>query len=273
NVIEPFLDEYRAGRTPSPCVHCNRTVKISHLVALADRFGATAVATGHYARIETDLSGGVRLLRGRDLEKDQSYFLFGVPSASLRRLRTPLGHLDKAAVRSEGRRLGIPNADKPDSQELCFVPDGDIRGFVERERGAQPAGDIVDAAGGVLGEHDGIAGFTVGQRRGLKLGGGPPRYVLRIVPDENRVVVGDEGDLAAPGLRARDVQWVHGRPSERFQASVRIRYRHEPAPAWVTPTDAGFDVEFDEPQRAVTPGQATVVYQHDEVVAGGFIEA
>ncbi|MEO0321981.1 MAG: tRNA 2-thiouridine(34) synthase MnmA [Myxococcota bacterium] len=270
-VVGPFLDAYRAGRTPSPCVHCNRTVKLVHLAALAERFGCDAVATGHYARVRPGPEG-VRLLAGVDRDKDQSYFLFGVPGDVLARMRFPLGELTKAQARAEGRRLQVPNADKADSQELCFVPDGDIAGFVQRERGPGRPGRLLSGDGEVLGHHGGVEGFTVGQRRGLGLGGGPARYVLRILGDD--VVVGGNDALAGTQLRARDARWVGPRPRGPFEATVRVRHRHRPAPARVTPGDGDrFEVAFLEPQRALTPGQAAVVYRGDQVLGGGFIDA
>jgi len=270
-VVEPFLDEYRRGRTPIPCVHCNRTVKLVMLDTLRARFGCDAVATGHYARIRDD-GGRVVLERGVDRDKDQSYFLFGVPGDTLSRLILPLGGLTKTETRAAGRRLGVPNADKPESQELCFVPDGDISGFVSRHRGTATPARMVDDTGAPLGEID-IAGVTIGQRKGLGLGGGgKTRYVLRIVGDTNEVVVGEEAGLFGDALLARDVSWVAPRPAGPIAASVRIRYRHEPADAEVTPTDEGFVVRFHEPQRAITPGQAVVVYRGEEVIGGGFIE-
>jgi tRNA-specific 2-thiouridylase len=272
HVVEPFLDEYQQGRTPSPCVHCNRTVKLVMLTELADRFGCTHIATGHYARIEGDAAGRAVLRRGLDTQKDQSYFLFGLPEATLERLIFPLGALEKGETRAHGRRLGIPNADKPDSQELCFVPDGDIAGFVHRARGDEPLGHVVDVEGKVLGEHRGISGFTVGQRRGLGLGGGAPtRYVLRIVPDTHDVVVGDADELLAMELSARSAHWLADIPRAPFRAAVRVRYRHPPAEALVSPTEDGFEVRFDAPQRAISPGQAAVVYRDDDVLGGGFI--
>lgn len=273
-VVEPFLDDYAAGRTPSPCVHCNRTVKLLQLASLADRLGCAWIATGHYARIERD-ADGVRLLRGIDLGKDQSYFLYGVPSEVLERMVFPLGARTKDEVRAEGRRLGLPNADKPDSQELCFVPNGDVRGFVERERGQVRAGRIVDESGVELGRHEGIEGLTVGQRKGLQLGGQDrPRYVLKIVPDTGDVVVGAEAALFSRDVRVSDARWVRA-PREGFAADVRVRYRHTPARAWVEPGPngfaQGFTVRFEEPQRAITAGQAAVVYVGDEVIGGGLI--
>jgi len=271
HVVEPFLDSYLAGTTPAPCVACNQHVKVTRLLELADRFGCDVVATGHYARIVEHDDGSVRLLRGRDLHKDQSYFLYGVPPHVLKRLRFPLGELTKDRTREEGVRLGVPNAQKPDSQELCFVPDGDIGGFVERERRVSQRGEVRDASGQVVGEHQGIYRFTVGQRRGLGLGGGPVRYVLRVLPEENTVVVGDEQGLFAQACETSSAAWCGPVPDGPFEALVRVRYRHAPAPARVSVTDQGFRAEFREPQRAITPGQAAVIYRGDEVVGGGII--
>jgi tRNA-specific 2-thiouridylase len=270
-VVEPFLDAYLGGTTPAPCVACNQHVKVARLVELADRFGCERVATGHYARIEQAGDGTVRLLRGRDQAKDQSYFLYGVAPSVLARLLFPLGALTKPETRAEGVRLGVPNADKPDSQELCFVPDGDIGGFVERERNVAQRGPIRDPSGAVVGEHNGIYRFTVGQRRGLGLGGGPARYVLRVLPAEQGVLVGDEQALLGTQLEAHSAAWCRGRPSGPFDAQVRVRYRAAPAPARVFPDGDTFRVEFGVPQRAITPGQAAVVYDGDEVVGGGLI--
>lgn len=271
HVVDPFIADYQAGRTPIPCVHCNRTVKLTYLVEVARRFGATHVATGHYARLEPRDDGTLRLLRGLDRDKDQSYFLFGLPEATLTRMVFPLGELTKSQVREAGRRLGVPNAEKPESQELCFVPDGRVGDFIERQGVATTPGRIVDSRGEVLGAHDGIANFTRGQRRGLGLGGGGARFVLRIVPDSAEVVVGDEADLYQAELTATDVHWIGAKPRGVFQGEVRIRYRHPGAQADIIPGDHGFEVRFDEPQRAVTPGQAAVVYRDDEVIGGGFI--
>ena len=271
SVVDPFITEYQAGRTPIPCVSCNRTVKLTYLADVARRFDATHIATGHYARLERANDGPLRLLRGRDDDKDQSYFLFGLPQSTLERLLFPLGNLTKAEVRDVGRRLGVPNADKPESQELCFVPDGRVGDFINQQGSPTGSGDIVDPDGTVLGRHEGVANFTRGQRRGLGLGGGGTRYVLRIVPDAAQVVVGEESQLYDQRLTATDAHWVTGRPADAFQGEVRIRYRHRGAFADVTPTGDGFEVRFDEPQRAITPGQAAVVYRGDEVIGGGFI--
>jgi len=271
HVVDPFVTEYQAGRTPIPCVSCNRTVKLTYLTEVARRFDATHIATGHYARLARAGDGHLRLLRGRDQDKDQSYFLFGLPQSTLERLVFPLGDLTKPEVREAGRRLGVPNADKPESMELCFVPDGRVGDFINRQGSPTATGQIVDASGAVLGAHDGVANFTRGQRRGLGLGGGGARYVLRIVPDTAEVVVGDEAELYDARLMATDAHWIAGKPAATFQGEVRIRYRHRGARADIIPSGTGFEVQFDEPQRAITPGQAAVVYRGDEVIGGGFI--
>ncbi|MGB5222140.1 MAG: tRNA 2-thiouridine(34) synthase MnmA [Polyangiales bacterium] len=271
HVVDPFVADYQAGRTPIPCVSCNRTVKLTYLADVARRFDATHIATGHYARLARAGDGHLRLLRGIDDEKDQSYFLFGLPQSTLERLVFPLGELRKSEVREAGRRLGVPNANKPESQELCFVPDGRIGDFIARQGTPTTPGNMVDSRGEVLAVHEGVANFTRGQRRGLGLGGGGARYVLRILPDRAEVVVGEESELYDAQLRATDAHWIAGRPAEPFEAEVRIRYRHRGARADITPNGTGFDVRFEEPQRAITPGQAAVVYRGDEVVGGGFI--
>lgn len=270
DVVAPFLADYQAGRTPSPCVHCNRMVKLAYLFDVADRFDCSHVATGHYARVRAEGDRHV-LWRGRDRQKDQSYFLFGLDPAKLSRLIFPLGDLVKHESRQAAREFGLPNADKPDSQELCFVPDGDIASFVRRETGPEAGGQVVDEAGRVLAEHQGLSAFTVGQRRGLGLGGGPTRYVLRVVGDEGRVVVGPAAGLMRGELRAEDARWLHAPADPEFEAEVRIRYRHTPARAIVRVDDGGYTARFEDPQRAITPGQAAVVYSGEEVLGGGFI--
>jgi tRNA-specific 2-thiouridylase len=274
HVVDAFVSDNLAGRTPSPCVHCNQHVKLGRLVQIADRLGARSIATGHYARIGRDPSGAPLLLRGRDRNKDQSYFLFGLPESLLDRLVFPLGELEKDDARLEAKRLGLPNWNKPDSQELCFVPDGNVSGFVKRESSDAQAGEggnIVDEQGKVLGTHTGIEGFTVGQRRGIRVPGPTPRYVLRVLPESREVVVGDDARLLAGQLEASDASWSASIERAPLRAEVRIRYRHEPAPATVTPSERGFSVRFDEPQRAIAPGQAVVVYRGDQVLGGGFI--
>ena len=271
HVVDPFVTAYQNGQTPIPCVQCNRTVKLVHLAALAQRFDASHVATGHYARL-VHKNGKTTLLRGHDHNKDQSYFLFGLPQQTLKELVFPLGELTKPQVRDHGRRLGVPNADKPDSVELCFVPDGDVRDFVQTDAGRTRAGRVIDERGQPLGTHDGIEGFTVGQRRGLSLGGGArPKFVLRILPQSGDVVVGDVDKLMSRQLNATDAHWIAPPEQTSFDAEVRIRYRHEAAPARITRHQSGFVAEFADAQRAITPGQAAVVYKDDEVLGGGFI--
>jgi tRNA-uridine 2-sulfurtransferase len=270
-VVEPFITTNLAGKTPIPCVACNQQVKLGRLWEIAQSFGAEKLATGHYARLHVQADGRAELLRGRDESKDQSYFLFGVPQRILRRLVFPLGELIKTDAREQARRLGLPNWAKPDSQELCFVPDGNVRGFIERHAGAPLPGDIVDEAGEVLGRHPGIAGFTIGQRRGIGVTGPEPRYVLKIVHETNQVVVGHADRLGRSELAAEGVSWTSARPEAPFAGLVRIRSRHTPVEALVTPTATGFTAQFANPQDAVAPGQAAVVYVGERVVAGGYI--
>lgn len=275
DVVEPFVASYAEGTTPAPCVRCNQHVKLTKLVALADAFGASHVATGHYARLVRDEDGTMRLFAAVDRLKDQSYFLYGASQATLSRLMFPLGGRSKSDTRDLGRKLNVHNAEKPDSQELCFVPDGKIGDFVEkRTTNGSTAGRLLDADGTALAEHDGIHRFTVGQRKGLGLSGGPARYVLRILPDTGDVVVGDAEGLMSVNLRASEAVWTSGKPSGPFDGAVRIRHRHEPASARITPIgDDMFEAVFADPQRAITPGQAAVIYRGEEVVGGGFITA
>jgi tRNA-specific 2-thiouridylase len=272
HVVDPFVRTNIAGRTPIPCVACNQQVKLARLWQVAQSFGAERVATGHYARLRRGETGEVELLRGRDLHKDQSYFLFGVGQDVLSHMLFPLGELQKSEARELARTHGLPNWDKPDSQELCFVPDQDVRGFVERQVGqAADGGEIVDSQGQVLGKHRGITGFTIGQRRGLGVPGREPRYVLRIIEDTRQVVVGSAEELAVAELSAQDVTWTSTQPAAPFEAQVRIRSRHTPADCIVTPTPQGFTARFLRPESAVAPGQAAVVYAGELVVGGGYI--
>jgi tRNA-uridine 2-sulfurtransferase len=271
-VVDRFISENRAGRTPIPCVACNQTVKLGRLEEIANSFGADLIATGHYARVNRTPTGAVELLRGRDESKDQSYFLFGVPQRVLARLTLPLGEMLKTDARAHAQRLGLPNWAKPDSQELCFVPDGDVRGFVSRHAGNQPEGEVLDESGQVLGRHQGVAGFTVGQRRGIGIPGKDLRYVLRVMPETQAVIVGPADRLLSNALCADTVTWTTREPTGPFEAQVRIRSRHRAAQARVTPTAFGFEAEFEVPQSAIAPGQAAVVYQDDRVIGGGYIQ-
>lgn len=275
-VVSPFVRDYLGGRTPLPCALCNTEVKFASLVEKTRALGAEAVATGHYARKDREGEGGrYRLLRGRDRSKDQSYFLFGLSQEQLALAEFPVGDMEKAAVRQLARERGLPVADKAESQEICFVPDGDYAAFVERQApGEDRAGPIVNAAGEELGRHRGIHGFTVGQRRGLGLTSPRPLYVLQVLPEERTVVVGEDEALLADRFVAGQVSWLSvSEPEGPRRADVRIRYRHGEAPATLRPLGGGrVEVVFDEPQRAITPGQAAVFYDGEVCLGGGWIE-
>jgi tRNA-uridine 2-sulfurtransferase len=270
--------EYTIGRTPLPCAHCNSDLKFATLAERARGFGADAVATGHYARVEQDTATGRYLLRrGADGAKDQAYFLFSLTQEQLAVARFPIGDRDKSAVRHYARARGLPVADKPDSQEICFIPDHDYAGFVSSHAPHLPApGVITDERGHVLGKHDGIHRFTVGQRKGLGLASsstGAPLYVLELRPSDQQVIVGPKQALEKKALRASGVNWILERPETARRVTTQIRHRHAAAPAAVTAVGPeGADVVFDEPQIAVTPGQAVVFYDGDVVVGGGWID-
>jgi tRNA-specific 2-thiouridylase len=274
-VIEPFADAYLAGRTPLPCAVCNRRFKFGSLLARARALGAEGVATGHYARLEDDPETGERrLLRARDRAKDQSYFLFDLSAQQLAGARFPLGELEKDEVRARARALGLATAEKPESQEICFVPAGDYARVVEEIRpGAAPGeGDVVDAAGRVLGRHGGIHRFTVGQRRGLGVAGGERRYVRALDAGANRVVVGSEAELAVRGARLEGVRWIGTPPAGPVEAAVRIRYRHPGSAARIEgAADGSAAVWFEAPVAALAPGQAAVFYAGERVLGGGWI--
>jgi tRNA-specific 2-thiouridylase len=275
-VISNFVREYAGGRTPLPCAHCNSDLKFATLLERARGLGADHVATGHYARVELDeRTGRYRLRRGLDAAKDQSYFLFSLDQAQLSRARFPVGALTKSEVRAHARALGLLVAEKPDSQEICFVPDGDYASFVARHAPeAAVGGAITDRAGRVLGHHDGIHRYTVGQRKGLRLSASMPLYVLALDPSDRTVIVGPREALDETRLTATGVNWIAGTaPGGPLEASVQIRHRHAPASATVHALAGGrAQVRFAAPQRAVTPGQAVVFYVGDEVVGGGWIE-
>jgi tRNA-specific 2-thiouridylase len=286
-VIRPFVADYLAGRTPIPCALCNNHVKFDQLLVTARRIGASRIATGHYARIRrNEASGRYELLRAVDTTKDQSYFLFGLTQEQMSHTVFPLGALSKHAVREIARRAALPVAEKPESQEICFVPSGDYAQFIEAYRaeqgskedaaetlGTEEAGELVATSGEVLGRHPGIQHFTIGQRRGLGIAAGRPLYVVRIEPATRRVVVGEESELRRETCEVRDVNWIAWEsPAEPFEAAVKIRYRHEPASAVVEPRGANAAcIRFHAPQRAVTPGQAAVFYSGDNVLGGGWI--
>ena len=270
-VIDYFQREYESGRTPHPCIACNDKIKFSFLAQRARMMEASHVATGHYARIEPDRAGDWALRRGVDADKDQSYVLFGMRQEQLAATLMPVGCYPKSEIRQLAADAGFPNADKPDSQDICFIPTGDYREFL-RQRTDEKPGHIVDDTGNVLGQHDGIQYFTVGQRRGLGLSGGPPRFVIRLEPDTRQVVVGSEENLYRDTLFVSPVSWVScNPPPPETEVTVKIRYKFAEAPATVTAIGDGVLACFREPQRAITPGQAAVFYQGDVVLGGGAI--
>ncbi len=269
-VVDYFVAEYGRGRTPNPCLACNEHVKFRALLDRAVALDADFLATGHYARI--DRSGGrLRLLRAVDDAKDQSYVLYTMGQPELAKTLFPLGAYEKPRIRELAREMRLGLAEKPDSVDICFVPDGDYKTFVSK-RLPQAAGVIRDAAGVTIGAHTGVAGFTVGQRRGLGVATGEKRFVTAIDPALSVVTIGGEGELMSRALIAEHVNWVGDCPNGPMAAAVKIRYRSAPAAAIVTPfADGGARVEFDAPQRAITPGQAAVFYDGDEVLGGGAI--
>ena len=281
DVVGPFVKSYLEGETPIPCVACNSRLKFASLDRTALSVGCEKVATGHYARVRHDEAAGrYRLLRGKDARKDQSYFLWELTQEQLSRSLFPLGEMSKDEAREAARRHGLNVAGKKESQEICFVPDGDYAGFIERyleaegREGERPArGEIVDTQGRVVGQHEGVHRYTTGQRRGIGVPRQLPLYVVRVEPETNRVVVGEAEELSSDEFTAAGVNWISfEEPTAPVRADVRVRYRHTESPATITPLPGGrVRVRFDEPQRAVTPGQATVFYRGDEVVGGGWI--
>jgi tRNA-specific 2-thiouridylase len=276
-VIDDFVASHAGGRTPNPCVRCNERLKFGPLIRFARAVGAEALATGHYARLalaDGDGAGSPRLLRAVDRDKDQAYFLFAVRPELLSFVRFPLGGLTKAEVRGEARRLGLPNWDKPDSQQICFIPDGDHKAFVAARGGAGKPGAIVDESGRELGQHPGTHHFTVGQRKGVPpVGGGQPRFVLRVDAGSGQVSVGPRSLLGRRELRVGDARWL--RPAtlrSSFRCEVQIRHHSRPHPGTVNPRDGGADVTLDAPADGVAPGQAAVFFRDDEVLGGGWIE-
>ncbi|MCC7291113.1 MAG: tRNA 2-thiouridine(34) synthase MnmA [Phycisphaerales bacterium] len=272
-IIEGFADEYAAGRTPNPCVECNNQLKFGRLIEYADAVGAEFVATGHYARLGRRDGRNV-LSRAADAAKDQSYFLFGLDRRALDRVVFPLGGMTKDEVRRVARERGFPNCDKPDSVEICFVPERDYASVVRQRRPESfREGDVIDSEGRVIGRHSGIPGYTIGQRRGLGIALGEPAYVTRLNVLDNTVTLGPRGDLLSRGLLADRANFLIDAP-DAFRADVKIRYLHRAAPASVERLDeCHVRVTFDEPQSAVTPGQATVFYEGGVVLGGAWITA
>ena len=279
-VVRPFVDDYLRGRTPIACTNCNSEVKFEPLLRMARQIGAERLATGHYARIRHDAaSDRFQLLRALDPAKDQSYFLWGLSQEQLSRSEFPLGELCKDEVRDIARRSALPVAEKPESMELCFVPNGNYVQFIHAYASDQKIplnsgdGEIVSESGEVLGRHSGIQNFTIGQRKGLGFAAGKPLYVLAIEPESNRVVVGDDEALRTTVFEVEGVNWVSiAQPAQPVHAKVKIRHKHEPAPALVEALpDGRARIAFAAPQRAVTPGQAAVFYDADVVLGGGWI--
>src|SRR5579862_5538031 len=281
-VVKPFIADYLAGRTPVPCTQCNNFIKFDQFLDLAAGVGAERVATGHYAQLRWNPDNGRwEMLRSVDRNKDQTYFLFGLKQEQIARSQFPLGGMEKSAVRELASELGIPTAAKPDSQEICFVPNGDYASFIDayfREQGIAEqdvAGELVTAEGQVVGEHAGVHHFTVGQRRGLRVAVGEPLYVISTDATTRRVTIGRSDELLKSAAFVSDVNWVSiAAPIEPIRAEVKIRNKHAAAAATILPTTdpARVEVRFDDAQRAVTPGQGAVFYAGDLVLGGGWIE-
>lgn len=282
SVVEPFVRSYLGGETPIPCVACNSRLKFASLDKMAVSLGCDKVATGHYARVEYDeASGRYKLFRGAHRWKDQSYFLWELTQEQLSRALFPLGDMTKDDARTIARGADLYTAEKQESQEICFVPDGKYADFIDRylehegrSAEAPGPGQIVTTGGEIVGAHSGIHRYTVGQRRGLGIAHEKPLYVVQIERSTNRIVVGEEVDLESTEFSAKGVNWISfDEPSQPVRAEVKVRYRHEPAPATIHLLPNGrATIRFDEPQRAITPGQSTIFYRADEVVGGGWIE-
>ncbi|MGB9742938.1 MAG: tRNA 2-thiouridine(34) synthase MnmA [candidate division WOR-3 bacterium] len=274
-VINDFCAEYRQGRTPNPCIRCNRLIKFGLLRQRAVALGAEFIATGHYARIVKDQSGRFHLYRGVDPGKEQSYFLYHTSQEQLAGLLLPVGAMTKGQVRMRARELGLPNAERPESQEICFIPDNDYARFLKKRHPEFfQAGPVYDLSGRRLGTHSGIVNFTIGQRKGLGLALGERRYVVRIDPGENAVYLGTENDAYQRRVWAGAVHWIGPAPAGPVRVWAKVRYQSPGGKAVVNPLpDFRVYIEFDEPQWAPTPGQAVVLYDGDEVLGGGTIEA
>jgi tRNA-specific 2-thiouridylase len=282
DVVEPFVSSYLSGETPIPCVSCNSRLKFASLDRLAVSLGCEKVATGHYARVEFDAAANrYKLLRGKNEQKDQSYFLWELTQAQLSRAMFPLGEMSKPEARDAARQHGLTGvSEKKESQEICFVPDGNYAGFIDRYLEAEDAtdrlpgaGEIVDTSGRVIGRHEGIHRYTIGQRRGMGIANERALYVISIDAANNRVTAGPSEELLSNEFTVAQVNWIaFADPKEPVRAEVRVRYRHTAAPATITPLQNGrAHIKFDEPQRAITPGQASVFYRGDEVIGGGWI--
>lgn len=274
-IMDYFAEEYLAGRTPNPCVMCNNWLKFGKLCDYADSVGADLIATGHYAQLDHDpASDRWMMRRGLDAGKDQSYVLFGIDRQVLPRIRLPVGGYQKAEIREIAYQIGLRVAGKPDSQEICFVPDGDYAAFVKRRGGAVDlAGEIVTVEGEVVGNHQGLEHYTIGQRKGLGVAFREPRYVVRLETQSKRVVIGTREQLARQTFTFAQANWLVETPQAPFDCEVQIRYNSRSTPGRVTPLGEGrFQVELYDPRTGVAPGQAAVCYSEDQVLGGGWIE-
>jgi tRNA-specific 2-thiouridylase len=278
-VVKPFISDYLSGKTPIPCTLCNNFIKFDQFLDVAAGVGADRMATGHYAQIRnSENTGRWEMLKSVDRSKDQTYFLFGLKQDQLARTMFPLGGMEKPAVRELARNLGIPTFAKPDSQEICFVPNGDYAAFIDayfKEQGISPedlSGELVTPDGKVVGEHAGVHRFTVGQRRGIGVAAAEPLYVISTEPASRRVVIGKSEELLRTSMRVRDINWISiAAPSEPVRAEIKIRNKHTAAAATLIPAGEDIEVRFDAPQRAVTPGQGAVFYSGELVLGGGWI--
>jgi tRNA-specific 2-thiouridylase len=273
-VIEPFVCSYERGETPNPCIRCNKYLKFDSLYKRARELGCDYIVTGHYARIQ-EKDGHFYLLKAKDLNKDQSYVLYDLSEEQLAHTLFPLGELTKPEVREIAEKHGFVTSHKSESQDICFVPDGDYAAMIKRYRGKDyPKGDFVDKEGNVLGRHDGIINYTIGQRRGLGIPADRRLYVTSLDVEGNKVILADNIDLFKRELIIRDFHWITGTvPAEGFKCQAKIRYKHKEQPAYVTPLEDGYaKIVFDEPQRAITAGQSAVLYDGDYVLGGGIID-
>ncbi|MBQ2795011.1 MAG: tRNA 2-thiouridine(34) synthase MnmA [Oscillospiraceae bacterium] len=267
-VLDNFEEEYKKGKTPNPCVRCNKFIKFPAFFEKAQELGYDLISTGHYARTD-----GENIFRAKNLAKDQSYMMYNIEKELIPHLRFPLADLSKEEIRAIAAEAGIPVAQKPDSQDICFIPDGDTQGYLERKIGKMPCGKFVDENGKCLGEHKGICRYTIGQRKGLGLSLPAPLYVGKIDPQANEVVLVENEALLKKRLMVKDFHWINGAPEMPIPVTCKIRYAHNPAPALASTCifDDKALILFEEPQRAVTPGQSAVIYSGDKLLGGGVI--
>lgn len=271
NVIKNFIEEYKAGRTPNPCVVCNKHIKFNALLKMADELGIDYIATGHYAKIEEN-NGRYLLVRPEDRKKDQTYFLYNMTQEQLKRTLFPLYGVTKGETRKIAEEIGLSVSEKPDSQDICFIPDGDYAGFIRWRDGDMPEGNFVDSNGNILGRHKGIMNYTIGQRKGLGIALNRPMYVTGIDPKSNSVILGPDGTQLRDSLKAHSINMIaFDRITEPFECTAKIRYNAPDVLCRVYPDENGFKVEFEQPQKSVTPGQMVVLYDNNIVIGGGII--